>query len=473
MSKDISELVKRYKEAHRSNKNIYFDAYEFEELADYFDSLNDIDEVKQVIEDGLKIHPKNSSLIIKKLKLIVYNYDYEKALKIIDESALEYDYDLNLLKIECYLVLGMEDEALFSTEEILENEDGNLDEVFEDIGFVYFELSKLDEALVFFKHSLEFNSENLEVLNNLAYIYRQKDSTNELIEIHNKILDIDSYTYDSWVELGKLYFSRQEYTKAIDALDFALTIKDDDVNVLKLKAECLPLLNRYEEAIQIYQKLVIEESYNPSVFLPLIDLYISCEMYEKAHEVIDSYEASFGKSDDSISKRADIYIRAGSIEKALEFVSSTENTCSKSFEMNMLMGEIYFRKKELKCAEYYFAIAISMSDKISPLVYERLSTINIIHKNYRLGLFYASRLLEAFPYVTANIGRVALLYYQLELFEKLEALIQYFTSSDFTSLSLFAFPSDTEPFTDKDGLLARFKVARSKGTLLNILKHLD
>lgn len=248
MRKEISELVNKYREAHRCNKNIYFDAYEFEELADYFDSLNEIEEVKQIIDEGLKIHPKSSSLIIRKLKIIVYNCDYEKALKIIEESALEYDYELNLLKVECFLNLGMEEEAKQSTQELLKNEDENLGEVFEDIGFIYFEVDMYDEARGYFEKSLEYNSDNMEVLNSLGYIYDIEGNIVGSIKIHNKILDIDSYTYDSWVNLGKLYSMQEEFIKAIDAFDFALAIKDNDQDVLKMKAHCLSLVQQIGRA---------------------------------------------------------------------------------------------------------------------------------------------------------------------------------------------------------------------------------
>lgn len=469
MRKEISELVNKYREAHRCNKNIYFDAYEFEELADYFDSLNEIEEVKQIIDEGLKIHPKSSSLIIRKLKIIVYNCNYEKALKIIEESALEYDYELNLLKVECFLNLGMEEEAKQSTQELLKNEDENLGEVFEDIGFVYFEVDMYDEARGYFEKSLEYNSDNLEVLNSLGYIYDIEGNIVGSIKIHNKILDIDSYTYDSWVNLGKLYSMQEEFIKAIDAFDFALAIKDNDQDVLKMKAHCLSLVQRQEEAVQIFKNLLKLDPKNTSVYLLLIEAYLSCDMYKEALEYIDKYVENIGEDENSISKRASIYIQQGDMDKAMDYVSTAINICTKSFELNMLMGEIYFRQKDYEHAQYYFAEAYSL-DEASPLVTERISTINIINKNYRLALSYAEKLFEIEPYNKANTGRLALLYFQLELLEKLGDLIAGFDKNDYIELSLFAFPYDTETFTDKTGLLLRFRIARDNGTLLDVLK---
>lgn len=120
--KDISELLKKYEQAKSSNKHAYFDAHEFEDLAEYFDAQNDLDTAREVINYGLTIHPASSGLIIKKLKILVYNGEYNLAVQLINRSSLEYDFDFYLLKIECYLQLRMFDDAHAAIEDLLDNE---------------------------------------------------------------------------------------------------------------------------------------------------------------------------------------------------------------------------------------------------------------------------------------------------------------------------------------------------------------
>ena len=63
-----------------------------------------------------------------------------------------------------------------------------------------------------------------------------KGNYEKAIEYNNLLLDIDPYSYDGWVNIGKLYSMNEQHDKAVDAFDFALTVNEGDVSVLKMKA---------------------------------------------------------------------------------------------------------------------------------------------------------------------------------------------------------------------------------------------
>lgn len=467
--KDISELVSRYEESRTSNKKVYFDAFEFEELAEYYDMQNDAEQVLKIIEDGLKIHPHSSSLIIRKIKYLVYNNEFTEAFNLINVAALEYDYDLNLLKVECFLNLGLEDEAKDAAREMIEIEEESLGELFEELGYIYFEAALYAEALLFFEKSLEYSPDNVEVLNNEAFIYENEGDLDMAIAIHNKILDVDSYAFDSWVNIARLYSVQDEFTKAIDALDFALTINENNLSVLKMKGHCLSLSNQLDEAISIYKYLLEFDPDDASAYFLLADCYLRYDMYKDALECLDKYEADFGKDEDSISKRASVFMQQGDLDKALSIVLHAANRCSGMSELNFIAGEVYFKQKDYKKAKSFFEKSFNENED-NIVVAERLFTLNLIKKDYIMSLYYIEKLSDMEPYNRNVINKKAILYWGLGYDDKFNELIDMFDRDDLLDLYRFVFSDDCDDFISKDEMVEKLNAVRSKGFLFDKLK---
>ena len=281
--KDISEIRKGAELYLESGKSVYLDSDEFYELAEYYGTKKNIDSARDVIEAGLSIHPESRALLSKKAKFLVYDGEYHRALKLLNNTFSEYDFDLFLLKIECYLQLGLHAEAYEMVREMLEKEEEeDMDTILSEVGFLYVEADLFDEAILYLEKSLDYNATKTDVLGDLAYSYEMVGNFNAAIVATNKILDIDPYSYEAWVNLGKLYSLQEMFEKAVDAFDFALTINDSDTNVIKLRAHCLSLSGRTEEAIEIFKELLDTRSEDVSVNLLLAECYQSLDMYDEA-----------------------------------------------------------------------------------------------------------------------------------------------------------------------------------------------
>src|SRR5690606_35714680 len=107
---------------------------------------------------------------------------------------------------------------------------------FTELGFLLNDVDRFDRAIFFLEESAKIDPSNADVLVELAYAYEMKGDFDKAINYNNHLLDMDPYSYDGWVNIGRLYSLNGQYDKSIDAYDFALTIQDGDVNVLKMKA---------------------------------------------------------------------------------------------------------------------------------------------------------------------------------------------------------------------------------------------
>ena len=96
---DISRLLQHYLSAKEEGKEPYFDADQIDEMLDSFEDSNDYTYFNEVLALGLKLHPGNSALQIKKGRQFAYNEDYESALALLENIAETDNQDLDMLKM--------------------------------------------------------------------------------------------------------------------------------------------------------------------------------------------------------------------------------------------------------------------------------------------------------------------------------------------------------------------------------------
>lgn len=469
--KEISALVRKYEQSIESGKPIYLDADEFGELAEYYDSQDETDTAREIVEAGLAIHPASSSLLIKKAKFAVYDGEYSQALEILDKSLSEYDFDLYLLKIECYLQLELYAEAYALTNEMLEKEDSEAPEtVFAELGFVHVEADCFKEAITYFLKSLKYDPENIDVLSDLAYSYEMQDDFEAAIETTNKILDIEPYTYEAWVNMGKLYSLSEEYEKAIDAFDFALTINDSDSNVLKLKAHCLSLSGRAGEAIEIFDGLLKSNTEDHSIYFLLAECYQSLDMFDEALHILSQYEKIKGETAESLSRKAYVFYQQGEYNKASYIVRKGLRNHPDFSDLRMLAGEIAFKEEHFEEAkEFYMSIYSEDNDNFHLI--DRLALVSIKEEDYEKAAYYTEKLLDIDSNNGAVKERLALLYFELDDKDHFNEILDQFTDKELLSLFQLIYVPQNPDYFDRDTLIVYLNRARETRTLFKNLEY--
>ena len=126
-------MLQHYLSAKEEGKEPYFDADQIDEMLDSFEDSNDYTYFDEVLALGLKLHPGNSALQIKKGRQFAYNEDYESALTLLENIAETDNQDLDMLKMECYCSLNQYPKVLEITEELITRDCDYLEEVFEYI----------------------------------------------------------------------------------------------------------------------------------------------------------------------------------------------------------------------------------------------------------------------------------------------------------------------------------------------------
>lgn len=409
--KDISDLVRRYREVRSSGKSIYFDAEEFENLADYYDLMDEIDEAETVLKSGLLIHPDNESLKIKQARFMIYKGLYSQAMDFLNESFSSYEYDLYLLKIECFLNLGLYVEAIALSQKVIENEDEDLSSVFSELGFLYFDTDYINDAILYFEKSLDYNPENIEVLTELIYAYETTNDFQSAIKVSNRILDINPYSHEIWIGLGKLYSLCGEYEKAVDSFDFALVINESN-DILKLKAHCLSLCDRIDEAIAIFRECIQNNPLDNSLYYSIAECYFSLEDYDNMLLYLDKCQELVCETVDILVKKAIAYLQKQDLEQTASLIKKAGQLDPENEDLHLVSGEYYFQTDNYILSENSFLKAYA-KNKTNKTLLNRLSVISIAKGELSKSIEYLEALVMIEPENTEIKNRLVLLYFEV------------------------------------------------------------
>lgn len=455
--KNIYDLISRYEQMLVSGKSVYFDASEYDELAEYYDSLDDYETANEIVEIGLTIHPANEQLMLKHARFLTYDAKYEEALAYINmHLSSADDTELYLLKIECTLQLGNSAEALNIANKLLSDTESDLDEVLAELGFVYLDAEDYTTAILFLQKSLEYNPENKDVLSDLIYAYESQNDFASAIKSCNALLDIDPYSFETWTMLGRLYFMSNDIQHAIESLDFALSINDSDIPTLKMKAHCLLLTDRVTDAIEILEQSCQLSPNDEMLYMSLADCYFQLEKFETMLTYIQKHEDLAGETPISLAKKAYIYLRNNKIDTAREAISKALELDPSSYDVNMIAGDLFFEATMPNEAEKYYKTAMDLVDYKEEAM-EKLTTIYINNRDFDKAISLQKEILKTAPSPLVY-EKLALLYMEVGDKDKFEACINNFDEQLLQSFFLLLFPEYQEKMSTIDKVYIRSRL---------------
>lgn len=469
--KNISDLVRRYEIMQASGKNTYFDPDEFDDLAEYYESFDDIQMASDVVSLGLQMHPLNESLLLKQGKYLICEAKYEEALAFFLKHFSYYNFELYLLKIECYLQLGLYAESYQLVKEILADKDVDMGEALSELGFLYLGSDYYNEAILYLDKSLEYVDEDrVDILNDLAYAYEMKGDFNMAIETVDRLLDEDPYSYDTWINLGKLHSIQENFEKAIDAFDFALTINDEDDTVLRLKAHCLLLVGRIDEAIQIFTECINKSPQDIQLYVALAECYLAQDNYDSMLEVVENAEKIDITNSSLQAKRAIAMLYKGEMDEALSVILESLKTDSLSLELNSLAGDVYLVKEDYAKAKKYLEIVLE-EDSENIKVLEKMASVYISEEAFKDAIDCLEKILKISPSQSHPKRKLVLLYFEIGNKEMFFHYLDMLSDEELHDIYYLFYEEPEAQSLSRKELIRRLSEARECRILFKNLKY--
>jgi tetratricopeptide (TPR) repeat protein len=281
---DSIDIVRRFEDMVKRNKQYYFDVHEFEEIIDYYLDTSKFNKASEAAYFAAKLHPSSLTIQFKLAQVLVDKKQPEKALDIIQkiEVVESSNSEFLVLKGTALNMLGDNEDAKNTFNQAIDAAFENKDDVLLSIAISYEQKDEYEIAIEYLQEAEKICSDNQSVIYEMAFCYDKLELLVQSEEYYQKYLDLDPFSDSAWFNLGLVYSKMDNNEKAIEAYDFALTINEKYASAYFNKANVLANSCEYLKAIDVYKDYCVLDENNPQVFS-----YIG-ECYEKLKDCSNS-----------------------------------------------------------------------------------------------------------------------------------------------------------------------------------------
>lgn len=263
------EIVRRYEDMLKKEKNYFFDVHEFEDIIDFYIDNEQITQAAKAIDIAKRQHPASSVFTFKNAQILIDRGEPVKALRLLGsiEQVEASNDEIYLLKATAYNMLGELKEAIRQWEKALELNHEDKEEQLFSIGVHLETGGHYKLAIRYFKQALEINPENLGALYEMAFCYERLDDINQSLLYYNLYLDVEPYSEMIWFRMGQVFEKAARYEDAVRAFDYAAVIEENFSLAYLSKAKCLDLMGDEAAAVEEYMLFLKQEGSDPDAYV--------------------------------------------------------------------------------------------------------------------------------------------------------------------------------------------------------------
>jgi tetratricopeptide (TPR) repeat protein len=254
---DYSLSLSKFESMLKTNKVLFFDSEEFEEIILHYIDMGKAALAKKALKLALDQHPKSTGLKLVQVEMLVYDDKLEIAEKLLNELyAIEpTNEEIYIQKANIYSKRDQHEKAVELLKTALKYTEDYAD-VYNLIGMEYLFMDNLELAKESFIKCLEEDFDDQSALYNVVYCFEFLDQNIEAIAYLNKYIDKNPYSEIAWHQMGRLYYGIKDYDNAIRAFDYATLIDDEFLGAFMERAKAFERIKKYEEAIESYNRTI-------------------------------------------------------------------------------------------------------------------------------------------------------------------------------------------------------------------------
>ena len=319
-SNNSDSPIPRFEQMLKTNEIYYFDAEDFECIAQYYIDSGEINLAKKAIQLAIKQHPIHSDLLLLKSELLIFDGAFEDAQFLLDsiEEIDPHNQEIFVQRATIFSKNKNHQAAIDLLLESLEHSEELL-EIWCLLGMEYMILEDYSKATEYFKLCIEQDPEDYQVLYNLLFCFEFLREYNQAIDVLNSILEKNPYNEIAWHEIGKLYLNLDRDADALSAFDFAIISEDRFTGAYIEKGKVLEKMGRTNEAIENYQISIQIDDPSAYAYLRIGKCHqslgndmLAIQYYKKSVQEDPSSEKSW-------IALIDFYIQKEDVKKALYY----------------------------------------------------------------------------------------------------------------------------------------------------------
>lgn len=401
----FKQRLAHYEEMLLSGDNRYFEATDLTDIAEYYAMNGDSLRAEAALDYALRLHPDNLDALIFKARARLINGHLNEAINIAESITDQHDREVLFLKAELALANQCPVEAEEILRSILEREGGDAMS-YTDIIDLLVDNKQIDKANLWIDEALQLHRGHRHLTESVAYSYVQQERFDEAIVLYNELLDMDAYSVLYWEELGKIYFLREEYDKAIDAFEFVIAINSDECYyAMYAAANCYFNLGNYTQAAEYYQQL--HEKY-PDTVDPLYHMGMCCVNQGDDDGALEHFTHALVTVPDGSDEQAQVYCqmslifsRKGEHEKAVAYIDEALGIYPNNAELLIMKGhELMAQNRYNECTEVFLE-ALSLDAPVERSLF--LIGVSMLENSYVPIAYYILKQLKGNPAIEDHV----------------------------------------------------------------------
>ncbi|OGI18006.1 MAG: hypothetical protein A2287_07925 [Candidatus Melainabacteria bacterium RIFOXYA12_FULL_32_12] len=253
--------------------------------------------------------------------------------------------------------------------EVLNFDSNNLDALYL-LGVVSHQKGYLDDALVFLNKAVNIKP-MFELYKLLGDVYLAKNEINQAILAYQKSVEFDPEFVEGFYNLGLLYHSQNNLEEAVKYYKKTLELKPDAADIYNNLGSIFYKKNQVADAIENYLKALYFEPDNSNAYFNLGNLY---RKVNKQNDAIEYFQKGLELSPNDAEAHYCLgisYLLNKECDKALNFLNKSLDLGYRPDEVYLNIANTYFEKDDYDLAEQYYNKALSINPNYA-VIYNNL-----------------------------------------------------------------------------------------------------
>lgn len=284
---EFKAALHQYESALHEGRQVYMDADELTDIAEYYMVKQREDEAYECINMARELHPDAVDPQVFLARQQLFHNKLDKAKRIANRISDQSDREVLFLRQEIMIKEErVEDANRFMHEQLEEMED-DCDHFIFDTASVFSDYNLWNEMMEW----AQMLRDKYPDYDRLAPLYCEAlinlDRSSEALPLLEKEVDKDAFNTLIWYLLAEANLALQKTEDALEALDYLLAIDENHADGQLLRANCLLLMCQYEDAHRQFLHYYKQNPNDPAALYSDANALLSYQHIDEAIETIE------------------------------------------------------------------------------------------------------------------------------------------------------------------------------------------